>query len=149
MMKESSSGDDTGGVNLESIKVSIRQKSDRVEELKRTDSNKEALIAAVQDLNKTKELASHLEEKEKQKEKSKDIALVKPAKFNFSDDYFSCQTFLTVSGRLHLESYACALGNVYSFGPRFRAETSQSVRQVSEMWMVEAEMAFAELEVFI
>ncbi|KAJ8431426.1 hypothetical protein Cgig2_004458 [Carnegiea gigantea] len=146
MMKESSSGDDTGGVNLESIKVSIRQKSDRVEELKRTGSNKEALIAAVQDLNKTKELASHLEEKEKQKEKSKDLALVKPAKFNFLDDYFSCQTFLTVSGRLHLESYACALGNVYSFGPRFRAETSQSVRQVSEMWMVEAEMAFAELE---
>lgn len=63
------------------------------------------------------------------------------------NDYFSCQAFLTVSGRLHLESYACALGNVYSFGPRFKAQTIHSTRHVSEMWMVEAEMAFSELEV--
>ncbi|XP_021720160.1 asparagine--tRNA ligase, cytoplasmic 2-like isoform X2 [Chenopodium quinoa] len=133
------------GVSLESIKASLKEKSNQVEELKRTDSNREALLAAIQDLKKTNELASQLEAKEK-KEKEKATALVKPDKLDFTDDFFSCQAFLTVSGRLHLESYACALGNVYSFGPRFKAQTSHSTRHVSEMWMVEAEMAFAELE---
>ncbi|KAJ8429609.1 hypothetical protein Cgig2_017443 [Carnegiea gigantea] len=124
------------GVSLESIKASLTEKTNQVEELKRTDSNKEASLAAIEDLKKTNELISQLERKEKQEEKD----------LNFLDDYFSCQAFLTVSGRLHLESYACALGNVYSFGPRFKAETFQSTRRVSEMWMIEAEMAFAELE---
>ncbi|XP_021749853.1 asparagine--tRNA ligase, cytoplasmic 2-like isoform X1 [Chenopodium quinoa] len=133
------------GVSLESIKASLKEKSNQVEELKRTDSNREALLAAIQDLKKTNELASQLEAKEK-KEKAKATALVKPDRLDFTDDFFSCQAFLTVSGRLHLESYACALGNVYSFGPRFKAQTSHSTRHVSEMWMVEAEMAFAELE---
>ncbi|KAL9228372.1 hypothetical protein vseg_003961 [Gypsophila vaccaria] len=136
---------DVNDVSLESIKASLKEKSNRVEELRRTDSNREALYAAVQDLKKTNELASQMEAKEK-REKAKEAALVKPDRLNFLDDFFSCQAFLTVSGRLHLESYACALGNVYSFGPRFKAETSQSTRHVSEMWMVEAEMAFAEIE---
>ena len=127
------------GVSLESIKDSLTEKINQVEELKRTDSNKEASLAAIEDLKKTNELISQLERKENQKEKD----------LNFLDDYFSCQAFLTVSGRLHLESYACALGNVYSFGPRFKAETFQSTRRVSEMWMTEAEMAFAELEVTV
>ncbi|KAL2932743.1 Asparagine--tRNA ligase cytoplasmic 2 [Bienertia sinuspersici] len=126
------------GVSLASIKASLQEKRNKLEELKRTDSNREALLAAVQDLKKTNDLASQLEAKEK-KEKVTD-------KLDFMDDYFSCQAFLTVSGRLHLESYACALGNVYSFGPRFKAQTSHSTRHVSEMWMIEAEMAFSELE---
>ncbi|XP_074287431.1 asparagine--tRNA ligase, cytoplasmic 2 isoform X2 [Silene latifolia] len=133
------------GVSLESIKASLKEKINRIEELKRTDSNREALLAAVQDHKKTNELALELEAEEK-REKAKANALIKPDRLNFLDDFFSCQAFLTVSGRLHLESYACALGNVYSFGPRFKASTSQSTRHVSEMWTVEAEMAFAELE---
>ncbi|KAK9726655.1 hypothetical protein RND81_05G228700 [Saponaria officinalis] len=145
--KEGSSTKSSGlkDVSLESIKASLKEKSTRVEELRRTDSNREALLAAVQDLKKTNELASQLEAKEK-REKAKEASLVKTDRLDFLDDFFSCQAFLTVSGRLHLESYACALGNVYSFGPRFKAETSQSTRHVSEMWMFEAEMAFAELE---
>ena len=46
-----------------------------------------------------------------------------------------------------MESYACALGNVYSFGPRFQADKTESAKQAAEMWMVEVEMAFAQLEV--
>lgn len=144
--KASAVHENVSGVSLASVKASLKEKSNKVEELKRTDSNREALLAAIQDLKKTDELAAQLAAQEK-KEKAKDTALVKPDRLNFTDDYFSCQAFLTVSGRVHLESYACALGNVYSFGPRFKAHTSHSTRHVSEMWMVEAEIAFAELEV--
>ncbi|KAM1044275.1 hypothetical protein FF1_035389 [Malus domestica] len=63
-----------------------------------------------------------------------------------SEGYFSSPTYLTASGRMHLESYACALGNVYSFGPRFRAEKGESPKHAAEMWMLEVELAFSELE---
>ncbi|KNA16948.1 hypothetical protein SOVF_084250 [Spinacia oleracea] len=144
--KGSSRNEVISGVSLASIKASLKEKSHQVEELKRTDSNREALLAAIQDLKKTNELASQLEAKEKKEKAKTTSAMVKPDRLDFTDDFFSCQAFLTVSGRLHLESYACALGNVYSFGPRFKAQTSHSTRHVSEMWMAEAEMAFSELE---
>ncbi|GAB4830324.1 hypothetical protein Ancab_019962 [Ancistrocladus abbreviatus] len=141
--KEETSGrSDARGVGLETIKASIKEKSDRIEELKRTDSNREALLAAIQDLKKTNDLASQLEAREKTKETTS----LKSNVVTLSGDYFPCEAYLTVSGRLHLESYACALGHVYSFGPRFRADTSESAKHVAEMWMVEAEMAFAELD---
>lgn len=145
-IKASAASNEVSGVSLATVKASLKEKSNQVEELKRTDSNREALLAAIQDLKKTNELALQLEAKEK-KEKAKAPSMDIPAgRLDFADDYFSCQAFLTVSGRLHLESYACALGNVYTFGPRFKAQTSHSTKHVSEMWMIEAEMAFAELE---
>ncbi|PRQ25390.1 putative asparagine--tRNA ligase [Rosa chinensis] len=131
------------GVSLEAIKAAAKEKSSLVEELKRTDSNKEALAAAVQDLRKTNELASQLEAREKSKLKtSQKLDNVKSSEGSSS----SSQTFLTVSGRLHLESYACSLGNVYSFGPRFRADKGESPKHVPEMLMFEIEMAFSQLE---
>ncbi|KAF7121451.1 hypothetical protein RHSIM_Rhsim13G0052000 [Rhododendron simsii] len=136
--------DVTGGVNLETIKASINEKSKQVEELKRTESNREALVAALQDLRKTNELAAQLEAREKSK--SGTSVKSQKVKVEFSEDFFSRQTFLTSSGRLHLESYACALGNVYSFGPRFRAQKLESKKQVAEMWMIELEIAFSQLE---
>ncbi|KAL3517878.1 hypothetical protein ACH5RR_020467 [Cinchona calisaya] len=134
--------DNTAVVNSEAIKASIKEKSRQIEELKRSESNKEALFAAVQDLKKTNELVAQLEAREK----AKSGIFLKAEKLKFSEDFFSRQTYLTVSGRLHLESYACALGSVYTFGPRFRAEKSDSKRLLAEMWMVELEMAFSELE---
>ncbi|KAH9706311.1 Asparagine--tRNA ligase cytoplasmic 2 [Citrus sinensis] len=133
---------DIEGVNLDILKASIKEKSNKVEELKRSESNREALIAAVQDLRKTNELVSHLESRDKLLQ----APSVKTDKVNFSEDFFSRQTYLTVSGRLHLESYACALGNVYSFGPRFRAEKKESSKHAAEMLMVETEIAFSQLE---
>ncbi|KAK9281623.1 hypothetical protein L1049_004526 [Liquidambar formosana] len=130
------------GVSLEAVQAAIKEKSNVVEELKRSESNKEALVAAVQDLRKTNELASQLEARGK----STLGTSLKADKADFSNEFFSRPSYLTVSGHLHLESYACALGNVYSFGPRFRADKSESAKHVAEMWKVELEMAFSQLE---
>ena len=65
---------------------------------------------------------------------------------NHAEDFFGRQTYLTVSGQLEAEALACALGNVYTFGPTFRAENSNTSRHLSEFWMVEPEMAFCDLE---
>ncbi|KAF7825872.1 asparagine--tRNA ligase, cytoplasmic 2 [Senna tora] len=130
------------GISLETLKAAAKEKSNLVEILKRSDSNREAQIAAIKDLKKTNELISQLEAKGK----TKPATSLKADKVDSSEDFFSCQTYLTISGHLHLESYACALGNVYSFGPRFQADKTDSAKQAAEMWMVEVEMAFAQLE---
>ncbi|KAF1795779.1 Aminoacyl-tRNA synthetase, class II (D/K/N)-like [Phytophthora cactorum] len=62
------------------------------------------------------------------------------------EEFFDTPTYLTVSGQLHAEMYACALSKVYTFGPTFRAENSNTTRHLAEFWMVEPEMAFAGLE---
>ena len=64
---------------------------------------------------------------------------------DFSQDFFGRPTFLTVSGQLNIESYCLALTRVYTFGPTFRAENSNTSRHLSEFWMVEPEIAFADL----
>jgi asparaginyl-tRNA synthetase len=64
----------------------------------------------------------------------------------YSSDFFGRPTFLTVSGQLQAEIYALALGRVYTFGPTFRAENSNTSRHLAEFWMVEPEMAFCDLE---
>ncbi|EEY71089.1 Asparagine--tRNA ligase [Grimontia hollisae] len=65
---------------------------------------------------------------------------------DYSEDFFGKETFLTVSGQLNAEAYACALSKVYTFGPTFRAENSNTSRHLAEFWMVEPEVAFAELD---
>ena len=65
---------------------------------------------------------------------------------DFTKDFFSKKTHLTVSGQLEAESYALGLGKVYTFGPTFRAENSNTSRHLAEFWMIEPEMAFYELE---
>lgn len=62
------------------------------------------------------------------------------------EEFFGRPTYLTPSGQLSAETYACALSNVYTFGPTFRAENSHTARHISEFWMVEPEIAFAGLE---
>jgi asparaginyl-tRNA synthetase len=64
---------------------------------------------------------------------------------DFSQDFFTRPAYLTVSGQLQAEIFACALGKVYTFGPTFRAENSNTSRHLAEFWMVEPEMAFYEL----
>jgi len=64
---------------------------------------------------------------------------------DFTLDFFDRPTYLTVSGQLEAETYACGLGKVYTFGPTFRAENSNTSRHLAEFWMVEPEMAFYEL----
>jgi asparaginyl-tRNA synthetase len=64
---------------------------------------------------------------------------------DFSRDFFGRQTFLTVSGQLNVEAYCLALSKVYTFGPTFRAENSNTSRHLAEFWMIEPEIAFADL----
>ncbi|OMO70488.1 Aspartyl/Asparaginyl-tRNA synthetase, class IIb [Corchorus capsularis] len=69
----------------------------------------------------------------------------KDGKIDYTKDFFARQAYLTVSGQLQVETYACGLSNVYTFGPTFRAEHSHTSRHLAEFWMVEPEIAFAEL----
>jgi asparaginyl-tRNA synthetase len=64
---------------------------------------------------------------------------------DFSKDFFGREAFLTVSGQLNVEAYCLALSKVYTFGPTFRAENSNTSRHLAEFWMIEPEIAFAEL----
>ncbi|MGI2148221.1 asparagine--tRNA ligase [Shewanella baltica] len=66
-------------------------------------------------------------------------------KVDYDKDFFGKEAFLTVSGQLNAETYACALSKVYTFGPTFRAENSNTSRHLAEFWMVEPEVAFANL----
>lgn len=65
---------------------------------------------------------------------------------DFSADFFGAETFLTVSGQLNVETFCCALSKVYTFGPTFRAENSNTSRHLAEFWMIEPELAFATLD---
>lgn len=70
----------------------------------------------------------------------------KEGKVDYTEDFFGKETFLTVSGQLNAETYACALSKVYTFGPTFRAENSNTSRHLAEFWMVEPEVAFNDLK---
>ena len=64
---------------------------------------------------------------------------------DFTKDFFAGESFLTVSGQLEVENFACSLSDVYTFGPTFRSENSNTSRHLSEFWMIEPEMAFADI----
>src|SRR5690606_6344490 len=72
--------------------------------------------------------------------------LTEDGKVDFKEDFFGKSTNLTVSGQLEGELAALAFGNIYTFGPTFRAENSNTTRHLAEFWMIEPEMAFYELE---
>ena len=71
---------------------------------------------------------------------------IEDGKVDFSDDFFGRPTYLTVSGQLEGEAFATALSNIYTFGPTFRADNSNTSRHANEFWMIEPEVAFCNLE---
>lgn len=73
------------------------------------------------------------------------IPMISNEKIDFSKDFFGAESNLTVSGQLSAEMFALSLGDVYTFGPTFRAENSNTSRHVAEFWMIEPEMAFCDL----
>ncbi|MEA3587106.1 asparagine--tRNA ligase [Pseudidiomarina sp. 1APP75-27a] len=73
------------------------------------------------------------------------LPLTEQGAVDYSKDFFGKESFLTVSGQLNVETFACALSKVYTFGPTFRAENSNTSRHLAEFWMVEPELAFADL----
>ncbi len=77
---------------------------------------------------------------------SKNPPLNENGEVNYKEDFFGKETNLTVSGQLEAEAYAMGLGKVYTFGPTFRAENSNTSRHLAEFWMIEPEMAFYDLD---
>ncbi|TQD40419.1 asparagine--tRNA ligase [Haloflavibacter putidus] len=75
-----------------------------------------------------------------------DLPKTEDGKIDFKQDFFGKETNLTVSGQLEAEAYAMGLGQVYTFGPTFRAENSNTSRHLAEFWMIEPEMAFCDLD---
>lgn len=81
-----------------------------------------------------------------QNKSSKSIPLVKGKELvDYSQDFFKRPSYMTVSGQLPLESYSVSMCNVYNFNPAFRAENAHTSRHLSEFWMIEPEMAFADI----
>jgi len=74
------------------------------------------------------------------------LPLTEKGEVDYSQDFFGKESFLTVSGQLNVESYCLAMSKVYTFGPTFRAENSNTTRHLAEFWMVEPEIAFADLQ---
>ncbi|ATC86502.1 MULTISPECIES: asparagine--tRNA ligase [Pseudoalteromonas] len=74
------------------------------------------------------------------------LPLTDKGEVDYSEDFFGKEAFLTVSGQLNGETYASAMSKIYTFGPTFRAENSNTSRHLAEFWMVEPEVAFADLE---
>lgn len=74
------------------------------------------------------------------------LPLTEDGKVDYSEDFFGKSTNLTVSGQLNVETYCMAFRNVYTFGPTFRAENSNTTRHAAEFWMIEPEIAFADLK---
>jgi asparaginyl-tRNA synthetase len=73
------------------------------------------------------------------------VTTLPPGSLDASGELFGRPTFLTVSGQLEGETFACALSDIYTFGPTFRAENSHTPRHAAEFWMIEPEMAFCDL----
>jgi len=128
--------------DLEATKFLVKEKGDRVSDLKVNQADKAAIGAAVSELRKSKDQLLKMEERSRLKPGIPQ----KDGKIDFSQDFFTRQAFLTVSGQLQVETYACALSSVYTFGPTFRAENSHTSRHLAEFWMVEPEIAFADLQ---
>jgi asparaginyl-tRNA synthetase len=80
-----------------------------------------------------------------EKNKTNTLPVGKDKKIDYKSDFFGKPAFLTVSGQLSVEPYCCALSNVYTFGPTFRAENSHTSRHLAEFWMIEPELAFADI----
>ncbi len=78
-------------------------------------------------------------------EKFDKIPLNKNGTIDYSNDFFVKPTFLTVSDQLAVENYFCALSDVYTLGPTFRAENSHTTRHLAEFWMIEQEICFADI----
>ncbi|XP_058108629.1 asparagine--tRNA ligase, cytoplasmic 1-like [Magnolia sinica] len=127
---------------IEAAKLLIKEKGEVVKNLKSAKANKEELNGPLSELAKAKENLSRLEERSKLKPGIPQ----KDGQVDYSQDFFARQAFLTVSGQLQVETYACGLSSVYTFGPTFRAEHSHTSRHLAEFWMVEPEIAFADLE---
>eukprot|EP00227_Mantoniella_beaufortii_P003598 CAMPEP_0197613932 /NCGR_PEP_ID=MMETSP1326-20131121/59263_1 /TAXON_ID=1155430 /ORGANISM="Genus nov. species nov., Strain RCC2288" /LENGTH=586 /DNA_ID=CAMNT_0043182801 /DNA_START=57 /DNA_END=1817 /DNA_ORIENTATION=+ len=128
--------------DVDALKARVAAAGDAVKEAK-AGEDKAAVKPALDAMMK---LRAELEEMEKASRKVGGLFRTAEGKIDYTKDFFSEPTFLTVSGQLQVETYACALTSVYTFGPTFRAENSNTTRHLAEFWMIEPEIAFADLK---
>ncbi|KAG7586665.1 Aminoacyl-tRNA synthetase class II (D/K/N) [Arabidopsis thaliana x Arabidopsis arenosa] len=127
--------------DVEAERLIVKERGEAVARLKAAKASKEEITASVAQLTIAKASLAHVEERSR----FKPGLPKKDGKIDYSNDFFGRQAFLTVSGQLQVETYACALSSVYTFGPTFRAENSHTSRHLAEFWMVEPEIAFADI----
>jgi asparaginyl-tRNA synthetase len=142
----SNNGSDSGSVTkeaLETLRARVEAQGQQVKKLKEEKAPKEEIQKEVATLLKAKE---ELKVAEEAARCVGGIYRTVDGKIDYSRDFFSRPAYLTVSGQLNGEYYACGLSNVYTFGPTFRAENSHTARHLAEFWMIEPEMAFCNLE---
>jgi len=121
----------------------LKEHGDVLRKLKEDKADKEAIKEAVTKLGKLKEELTLLTEIPR---KVGGLPQTVDNTIDYSKDFFGCPAYLTVSGQLQVETFCSALSNVYTFGPTFRAEESHTSRHLAEFWMIEPEIAFADLE---
>lgn len=153
LLAEADSIDAPASVNpkeLDDLRAQVTQQGEKVKEAKATaaedKSNKELAEVVKSEVAKLLELKSALGSAEAASRCVGGIYRTEQGGIDYSKDFFGKPAFLTVSGQLNAEHYACALSNVYTFGPTFRAENSHTSRHLAEFWMIEPEMAFCTLE---
>lgn len=134
--------------DLKAVELLVKERGEAVAQLKSAKASKQEITASVKELNEAKENLAKLLERIRLGERCRVSAGFpkKDGKIDYSEDFFARQAFLTVSGQLQVETYVCALSSVYTFGPTFRAENSHTSRHLAEFWMVEPEIAFADIQ---
>lgn len=135
---------------LESLRTEVAEQGAKVKDAKAAAAedkdNKDLAKASKSEVKKLLNLKEKLAVVEEKARVIGGIQRKEDGSIDYSKDFFGKPAFLTVSGQLNGEYYACALSNVYTFGPTFRAENSHTSRHLAEFWMIEPEMAFCTLE---
>eukprot|EP00039_Didymoeca_costata_P018404 m.333317 g.333317 ORF g.333317 m.333317 type:complete len:619 (+) comp17117_c0_seq1:128-1984(+) len=125
--------------------AAVDAKAAEIEKLQ-ADSDKKIRKKAKGETAKLGELQRKLEQLQDDFSAVGGISHTEAGKIDYKKDFFSKPTFLTVSGQLDAEVYACSMTSIYTFGPTFRAEDSHTTRHLAEFWMIEPEIAFCDLE---
>ncbi|EGD77666.1 asparaginyl-tRNA synthetase [Salpingoeca rosetta] len=120
----------------------VAEQEAAVQEMRDAKRNKKTIKAADAVLQEKRAALAAIKERVLARD---GIPRTEDKQFDFTKDFFKRAAYLTVSGQLQGESYACSMGNIYTFGPTFRAENSNTTRHLAEFWMIEPEIAFCDL----
>ncbi|KAK9861825.1 hypothetical protein WJX84_011032 [Apatococcus fuscideae] len=140
--------------DVDSLRESASQQGAAVKQAKDAAAadkgNTELQQAVTQQVEALKQAKANLQKAEKQQQERTSMVGGLPrlpdGSIDYSKDFFSKKAFMTVSGQLNGEYYACALSSIYTFGPTFRAEDSHTSRHLAEFWMIEPEIAYCQLD---
>ena len=147
---ESGTHETVDPTELEARRAEVAAQADKVKAAKAAAAedkeNKDLAKTSKKEVKALLELKASLEALEKKARVVGGIQRNEDGSIDYSQDFFGKPSYLTVSGQLNGEYYACGLSNIYTFGPTFRAENSHTSRHLAEFWMIEPEMAFCTLE---